>query len=146
QDASRLEECRERLAMRLGESYANGPTNVVKLFDLYKEQTVTVGHRKTLSVKAYEAGAGTKTGDDDSLIGMATGLGETGVPEQVIRLFKAIAVRSAIRLEGKPVDEISVDLFGFSRGAAASRHAIQEILKGRSGGLAQALSEQGITW
>ncbi|WP_228152539.1 phospholipase effector Tle1 domain-containing protein [Marinobacter profundi] len=145
-DPSRLEECRERLAMRLGASYANGLTNVVKLFDLYKEKFSSEMGRKVLTVKAYEAGAGTKSGDDDSYIGMVTGLGETGVIEQVSRLFLAIADRAANQLNGQNVSELSVDLFGFSRGAAAARHATRQILKGREGGLAEAFSKFGLAW
>ncbi|WP_273166334.1 DUF2235 domain-containing protein [Marinobacter sp.] len=145
-DPSRLEECRERLAMRLGESYANGPTNVVKLYDLYRDQDDKDGARRTVTVKAYESGAGTKTGDDDSVLGTATGLGETGVPAQVRRLFRAI-VREIVRVTGKQVIEsLTLDLFGFSRGAAAARHAAQEVLKGKEGELGKFMSAQGLGW
>jgi len=146
EDPSRTEECRTRLAMRLGESYANGPTNVVKLFDLYREQKDIRAGRKTLTIKAYEPGAGTKSGEEDSILGAATGLGETGVPEQVTKLFRAIAEIAKVRLGGEVVSELTVDLFGFSRGAAAARHAAQQILKGADGQLANAFRSQGLNW
>lgn len=145
-DLARLEECRTRLGMRLGESYANGPTNVVKLFDLYQEQKDIEGGRKTLTLKAYEAGAGTKSGEKDSILGAATGLGETGVPEQVKRLFRALAELAKVRLGGDFISELSLDLFGFSRGAAAARHAAHQILKGADGQLAEAFRGQGLKW
>jgi len=145
-DPSRLEECRNRLAMRMGESYANGPTNVVKLFDLYKEGEVREGSGREITIKAYEPGAGTKSGEDDSLVGMATGLGETGVPEQVRRLFRKIA-REMVRASGKnEIKSLTVDLFGFSRGGAAARHASNEILKGENGAFGRALAQQDLNW
>lgn len=145
-DPSRLEECRNRLAMRMGESYANGPTNVVKLFDLYEEADFKDRPDRTVIVKAYEPGAGTKSGDEDSLIGAATGLGETGVIEQVRRLFKEAARRILDATEGAKIKTLTVDLFGFSRGAAAARHATNEILKGRNGEMGMALTDEGIGW
>ncbi|WP_188093631.1 phospholipase effector Tle1 domain-containing protein [Marinobacter salinexigens] len=145
-DPSRLEECRDRLAMRMGESYANAPTNVVKLFDLYKEGEATTEAKKTLVVKAYQPGAGTKSGDNDSIIGMATGLGQTGVPAQVAGLFSEAAIRISDIAGRSRIESLTVDLFGFSRGAAAARHAVNEILRGRGGGLADALSRSGLAW
>ncbi|MCG7200150.1 DUF2235 domain-containing protein [Marinobacter pelagius] len=145
-DPSRLEECRTRLAMRLGESYANGPTNVVKLFDLYEEEGFRDGAQRNVTVKAYEPGAGTKSGEEDSLIGAATGLGETGVVEQVKRLFSEAARRILDATEGANIRTLTVDLFGFSRGAAAARHATNEILKGQEGDLGSALFNEGIGW
>ncbi|MGF2736881.1 phospholipase effector Tle1 domain-containing protein [Marinobacter sp. DUT-1] len=145
-DPSRLEECRNRLAMRMGESYANEPTNVVKLFDLYKEEDLKDRSKRTVTVKAYEPGAGTKSGEEDSLIGAATGLGETGVIEQVRRLFNEAARRILDATEGAKIQTLTVDLFGFSRGAAAARHATNEILKGRDGEMGMALIDEGIGW
>ena len=145
-DPSRLEDCQTRLALRLGESYANGPTNVVKLFDLYREDDVIQGSERTVTIKNYEAGAGTRSGHDDSLLGAATGLGETGIPGQLERLFRDCSASAATALSGKQPDTLTVDLFGFSRGAAAARCAASDILKGVSGNLGRALSKHGIRW
>lgn len=145
-DPSRLEECRDQLAMRMGESYANAPTNVVKLFDLYKEGEATTEAKKTHVVKAYQPGAGTKSGESDSIIGMATGLGETGVPAQVERLFSEAALRISDIAGRSRIESLTVDLFGFSRGAAAARHAVNEILRGRGGGMASSLLRFGLAW
>jgi len=146
EDPARLEECRTRLAMRLGESYANQPTNVVKLFDLYYRGAATDHSRTTVFVKAYEPGPGTKTGEEDSKFGAATGLGETGVPAQVSKLFKKL-VREIVRVLGaSEIKSLTLDLFGFSRGAAAARHASNEILKGTHGGLAKAMASEGLDW
>ncbi|SFM49495.1 T6SS phospholipase effector Tle1-like catalytic domain-containing protein [Marinobacter pelagius] len=145
-DPSRLEECRNLLAMRMGESYANGPTNVVKLFDLYDRGAVKRDLRTTLFVKAYEPGPGTKTGEEDSKLGAATGLGDTGVPAQVSKLFRKL-VQEIVRVLGESeIKSLTLDLFGFSRGAAAARHASNEILKGNDGALARAMASKGLDW
>lgn len=77
---------------------------------------------------------------------MATGLGETGVPAQVARLFSEAAIRISDIAGRSRIESLTVDLFGFSRGAAAARHAVNEILRGRGGGMADALSRSGLAW
>lgn len=84
----KLKECLARLRLVMGESYAGEPTNVVKLFDLYQDGNNSEGAEKTITLKAYEPGAGTQSGASDSLEGVATGLGDSGVPAQVKRLFR----------------------------------------------------------
>ncbi|MGO2134748.1 MAG: phospholipase effector Tle1 domain-containing protein [Marinobacter sp.] len=142
----KLKECQTKLRLMLGESYANGPTNVVKLFDLYQERNIPKGTDSTVILKAYEPGAGTKTGASDSLEGMATGLGDTGVPAQVQRIFSEIASQIMLAISRSPTYQLTIDLFGFSRGAAAARHAANEILKGQAGQLGQALAAQQVGW
>lgn len=142
----KLKECQTKLRLMLGESYANGPTNVVKLFDLYQERNIPNGTDNTVILKAYEPGAGTKTGASDSLEGMATGLGDTGVPAQVQRVFSEIASQIMLAISRSPTYQLTIDLFGFSRGAAAARHAANEILKGQAGQLGQALAAQQVGW
>lgn len=145
-DPSRLEDCQTRLTLRLGESYANGPTNVVKLFDLYREGDVKDQGERRVTLKVYQPGVGTRSGDSDSLLGAATGLGETGVQEQVCDAFGKLAREAARVIGSSLIDTLTVDLFGFSRGAAAARHAINEIAKGASGALGHAFAKEGLTW
>lgn len=139
QDPAQRAECEERLKLLMGESYANAPTNVAKLWQLYDDSNRQVSEKGPIVIKIYSPGAGTNTGGDDSIIGMATGLGETGVPQQVRRLFMELA--SLIRNigDGEKEYRIVFDLFGFSRGSAAARHAVNEILKGDGGMLLEAL-------
>ena len=94
----------------------------------------------------YAPGAGTKTGDSDKLYGAATGMGEAGVIQQVNYAFSELTLMVNEGLRGKTIDNLTVDLFGFSRGAAAARHAAHEINQGEKGLLAQLFAENGILW
>lgn len=142
----KLKECQARLRLVMGESYAGEPTNVVKLFDLYQDGNNSEGAEKTITLKAYEPGAGTQSGASDSLVGAATGLGDTGVPAQVERLFSEIAKQIRLTITPGSTYHLTVDLFGFSRGAAAARHAANEILEGPKGGFGRALSDVQLSW
>ncbi|MBS8240585.1 DUF2235 domain-containing protein [Marinobacter lipolyticus] len=146
EDPSKRAECEERLRLLMGESYAGAPTNVAKLWQLYRDSGQSEDETGTVFIKVYSPGAGTKTGGEDSVIGMATGLGETGVPEQVKRLLFNLALQiKDANSEGRAY-RLTVDFFGFSRGAAAARHAVNEILKEREGVLGTALDSEGIAW
>ncbi|HCS26462.1 MULTISPECIES: DUF2235 domain-containing protein [Marinobacter] len=139
-------ECERRLALLLGGSYANEISNVAKLRDLYPEVENEAETMINQSFSVYAPGAGSKTGAPDSLEGMTTGLGETGVTEQVKNGFTEVAERIAILVNERPIAKLTVDLFGFSRGGAAARHAANEIAKGSDGELGQSLAAMGIQW
>lgn len=140
------EECEWRMGLLMGDSYANAVTNVAKLWDSYPENEIesegVITYRRTV----YAPGAGTKTGESDVLYGAATGMGEAGVIRQVSEAFSQLALRLRETLQGRAIDKLTLDLFGFSRGAAAARHAAHEINLGRSGRLAQVLEDNGILW
>src|SRR5690606_5194883 len=142
-DPEAAKACADRLALELGDSYANAPTNVVKLFDLYDESSSS---SKTYHMKVYMPGVGTRTGEGDSAVGMATGLGDTGIAQQVDNLFVEAATRIREDLYGREISTVTFDLFGFSRGAAATRHAVNELLKGEYGQLARIMQGIGLTW
>lgn len=140
------EECEWRLSMLMGGSYANAVSNVAKLWNLYPENERETEGLITYRRTAYAPGAGTKTGDNDVLYGAATGMGEAGVIQQVNHAFSQLALRLREDLQGRAIDRLILDLFGFSRGAAAARHAAHEINLGKSGLLAKVLMENGILW
>ncbi|WP_303293765.1 DUF2235 domain-containing protein [Marinobacter sp. ST-43] len=142
-DPEAAKACADRIALELGDSYANAPTNVVKLFDLYDESPSS---SHTYRMKVYMPGVGTKTGEADSTVGMATGLGETGIAQQVENLFDEAAARIREDLQGREVTTVTFDLFGFSRGAAATRHAVNELSKGKEGQLAKIMHDMGMKW
>ena len=141
-----IEECQVRLGLLLGESYANEPTNVVKLFSLYKDGEEVADGVKKVFIKVYEPGAGTRSGGEDSVWGMATGLGETGVQAQVEKAFEEVAYRLNAEVDISKVRSVQFDLFGFSRGAAASRYAANEILSGPEGALGRIFRDKGVFW
>jgi len=140
------EECEQRLSLMLGASYANAASNVAKLWDLYVEDEKEEEGTSTYRFSVYAPGAGTKSGEGDVLYSAATGMGEAGVIEQVKRAFKTVAETTKRLAEGLPIDRLTVDLFGFSRGAAAARHAAHEINQGESGLLAKILAQNHIPW
>jgi len=111
-------------------SYANARSNVSLLKDLYypggdryDERNACGGYAKRYS-RLYVQGIGTSDDEEDDLWGMAMGVGERGVENRVIRA--ALDVGQIInRLSpGIEPEEIVLDVFGFSRGAAAARHFV----------------------
>ncbi|MBN7768558.1 DUF2235 domain-containing protein [Marinobacter daepoensis] len=146
-------ECEQRMGLMLGDSYANAASNVAKLWDLYVEDEKEEEGFITYRRKVYVPGAGTKTGEDDVLYSAATGMGEAGVIPQVTGAFtrltrevKRVLQTTSTDLRNKPVERLTIDLFGFSRGAAAARHTAHEINQGEDGLLAQILAGSGILW
>ncbi|MBE0487043.1 DUF2235 domain-containing protein [Marinobacter sp.] len=129
-----------------GGSYANAPSNVAKLADLYTELDDVEENFIIHRMAHYAPGIGTKTGDKDSLIGMTSGGGETGIVSQVKQAFDEIAKRiNRLDLSGS-ISSLTFDLFGFSRGAAFSRHAAHEINRGVKGALGRAHNQYSIDW
>lgn len=115
-------------------SYANGITNIWRLHELYrndvdKRDAITDG--KFFS-RIYVDGIGTTAGKADTpLLGMAFGTGETGM---IARVEQAISLNIPEQLGifrrkhmDTKISSIEFDVFGFSRGAAAARHFVNEI-------------------
>ncbi|SFI92726.1 T6SS phospholipase effector Tle1-like catalytic domain-containing protein [Jannaschia pohangensis] len=109
-------------------SYDNEASNIAKLFNEYKNEEDAARERNqdgspcVVYDSFYVDGIGTTAGRGDSNIGFATGLGRTGVNQRVARTIEHISMRLAqISAE---IDEVILDVFGFSRGAAAARHFV----------------------
>lgn len=110
-------------------SYDKHYTNIYRLFTLYHPNTVESNHSQQ---GIYISGAGTHSGQADSISGFAIGEGKSGI---IAKTDKAItelsaALRQIIR-RGKAngqVTHLMFDLFGFSRGAAAARHFANRVL------------------
>ncbi|MBF8638310.1 DUF2235 domain-containing protein [Pseudomonas fulva] len=106
-----------------GASYDNALSNVALLHDLYAQQPEDDGQRVVL--KHYVQGIGTQAGEDDDIYASATGRGRTGIQARVEQALADIAALLRDWQQGHRqtrIERISVDLFGFSRGAAAARH------------------------
>jgi hypothetical protein len=110
-------------------SYKNARSNVSLLKDLYKAGAAhdtrnSCGGYKTRYRRLYVEGIGTSKGKGDALFGKALGMGATGVEQRVYDTFVQIG---RIVTEASPKSEpteIIIDVFGFSRGAAAARYFI----------------------
>ncbi len=122
-------------------SYGNAPSNVARLFDLYQDDAPRslAKDERSASIKAYLEGIGTSSGEEDSVYGQGTGMGDTGVVARVMQSPNTISLQLNLFTESNPevqVDALEFDIFGFSRGAAAARHFANELLKDNGGVLA----------
>jgi Uncharacterized alpha/beta hydrolase domain (DUF2235) len=97
-------------------SYDNAISNVAHIWDGLN------GEKDSPDPLIYVEGIGTTTHEADSLIGYALALGSTGVEEKVNKAFRQldIDVRKQRKKSGLPAI-LELNVFGFSRGAAAAR-------------------------
>lgn len=122
---------KKRLQTRYGssiESYQNDYTNVVKLENTLQLKAGDYDKH----VKLYVEGQGTERYTTDSTLGYAFGCDDTGVVKKVEQGLESLLRRlgnelsSLIRDAGSDKEnliiEITLDAFGFSRGAAAARY------------------------
>ncbi|MDO7925990.1 DUF2235 domain-containing protein [Pseudomonas sp. KFB-139] len=125
-------------------SYGNDTSNIARLYDLYRDQAdITIdSDAEEAALKVYIEGIGTISGGTDSLYSQGSGRGETGVLARVEQT-QTLIFSSMRRLKEKnpnlKIRRIEVDIFGFSRGAAAARHFANNVLKGSQSLLAKAL-------
>lgn len=122
-------------------SYGNDVTNVARLYGLYTDQTAEVLplDAEHASLAVYLEGVGTASGSADSLYSQGTGRGDTGVLARVLQCPEKILEQIRFFRQNNPdalINKIEVDIFGFSRGAAAARHFANDLLKGESSLLA----------
>ncbi|QIR07888.1 phospholipase effector Tle1 domain-containing protein [Salinivibrio costicola] len=124
-------------------SASNELTNVYKLFELYQNPSREfIDTYQTIPMKEYITGIGTGNDKsilpaDESNLGLATGTGEYGIISKVYFASSKISdrlneVKELISVYSENVDginKIQFDVFGFSRGSAAARHFINNILK-----------------
>jgi len=102
------------------DSYSNEFTNVARGYD-----AIDAGAKNQVSW--YIEGVGTENEKSDSILkGVAQGTGDTGVVAKVAKGCKkgAEAVSQKFKNLQKPINILTVNVFGFSRGAAAARHFI----------------------
>ncbi|KRE89409.1 hypothetical protein ASG87_03455 [Frateuria sp. Soil773] len=133
--------------MAADRSYLGGETNIGRLFKLYPDNVSNPDEPLTdrFFIARYIDGSGTTSGEPDSdLYGMAQGTGATGIASRVeheltIGLREAFNTFQAGHADAW-ITGIRFDVFGFSRGAAAARHAIHQINLRQRGPLAYAIA------
>nr|WP_262903322.1 DUF2235 domain-containing protein [Hymenobacter psoromatis] len=106
-------------------SFAGGYSNVSILERLNRKREL---EKKEISL--YIEGIGTFNDMKDSTLGYAIGTGEAGIEMRV--LIGAMRVAESIAMILKDEDEayieqVTVDVFGFSRGSAAARYFISKL-------------------
>ncbi len=113
---------------RVTSSFSNGLTNVARLHALYPDGRMAGA--AIPSVAIYTEGTGTRDGQADDLIGLAFGVGASGVRAKINRALQdqlPAALAQLARHWPQPLRGVRVDLFGYSRGAAAARDAANQI-------------------
>lgn len=107
-----------------GGSYTNGHTSVARLARAYKNQRYVRDGKQHRSFGEYFEGSGMLSGEEDYTCGLALGIGRTGCLAQAHRgcvtLFEH--VNNLKNAQNNRLEEVQVDVFGFSRGAATARH------------------------
>ncbi|MGE8324992.1 T6SS phospholipase effector Tle1-like catalytic domain-containing protein [Pseudomonas urmiensis] len=129
-------------------SYANAPSNVALLHQLYPTGLAELPDGALRHCfKLYVEGIGTTRGAQDSLYHQLTGRGSTGVKARVAQAVRAIVEQLLGWRQAYPGGRtvtLEFDLFGFSRGAAAARHLVNDLRLGEKSQLAQALASLAI--
>jgi len=108
-------------------SYENDYTNVEKI-ERYIDASQDKEYGTKLSI--YIEGPGTEDEESDQARGYAFGTGPTGIEKKVFKGLRKAVDRISKHVEaGSIIDKLTLDVFGFSRGAAGARNFIHEALK-----------------
>ena len=130
-------------------SYDNGRTNIAimephieDLGDLYKDYNIVC--------KQYIAGQGALSLKKDTFRGYALGGGESGVADRadegITAAVNVIMSHDDFEFEEHYIEKLTIDVFGFSRGAATARYAIHVIHEGRGALLQEGNNEAAYEW
>ena len=104
------------------DSYNGGYSNVSILENTNRRRRLA---QRQISV--YIEGIGTENDAGDALLGSAIGTGSTGIPPRVLKGIRLIGSQISKILERRQdayIEKITIDVFGFSRGAAAARYFV----------------------
>lgn len=98
-------------------SYENGYSNVAAL------SYMAIEDKTNKIVKEYIEGEGTEDDQIGDPMGFAFGSGDTGIPVKVSKGFTKIneKINGVYKKDEEYVKELTIKVFGFSRGAAAAR-------------------------
>lgn len=147
------DECSSELSQLMEGSYLNAETNVSKLETLYFKGAIEQDGSPTHRLSVYVSGVGTKFGEPDDGLSMGLGLGEQGILRKVEEGASDFVVQLT-RSVYEPIDELVLDVFGFSRGAATARHFVSREVYDTTGSLygeykgalVRAFEREGIPW
>ncbi|PKQ62964.1 hypothetical protein BZG01_16400 [Labilibaculum manganireducens] len=129
--------------LKIDDSYANDYSNVARLFKNYDDdptnKDVRTGCRYIEGIGTTSNGedildedgkkVGVNLGGDDNKYGGGFGDGATGIDKKVERGCEKLAEACKKIAKDDTIATLTIDVFGFSRGAAAARHFIYEITK-----------------
>ena len=107
-------------------SYLNDESNVSRLERFYKTDD-------TEALKVYVEGIGTDNFEGDAFLSKTMGAFSRGIGDKVNKACKTIVDKlEALKYEDfsdKSIDTLQFDVYGFSRGAAAARHFIYQVMR-----------------
>ncbi|WP_240723689.1 phospholipase effector Tle1 domain-containing protein, partial [Flavobacterium sp. J27] len=118
-------------------SYYNDWSNVARLWKCYDSP-----------LKTYVEGIGTEDREEDATMGFAFGTGSTGIRGKVRKGCENIVdliLKEKNKVSATRVNTLTVDVYGFSRGAAAARNFVHEISKAKYKALLKATGSRGGT-
>lgn len=103
-------------------SYSNDYTNVARMWQCCEQEEYAI----------YVPGMGTDNLMRDSQDGFAFGSGQTGIRARVRNACEQIADKVLKKIDSSPkkdikIAQITLDVFGFSRGAATARNLVYEV-------------------
>ncbi len=126
---------------KMDNSYENDHTNVEKI-ERYMETSEDKDYDKKLSI--YIEGPGTEDEKSDVRRGYALGTGATGIEAKVLRgIVKSIETMTGQVETDSIIDKLTLDVFGFSRGAAGARNYIFAALK-EDGSIREGMEGEGV--
>ncbi|MGJ8737163.1 T6SS phospholipase effector Tle1-like catalytic domain-containing protein [Zobellia laminariae] len=105
-------------------SYYNDHSNVSRIEPFYEE----INEEKYKQFSLYIEGIGTENYKKDSpKLGGGMGMGPTGVRAKVLKGCEELGTKAKKYVKDLKVNRLTIDVFGFSRGAAAARNFVHEI-------------------
>ena len=127
-------------------SYDNGRTNIA----IMEPHLMETAENYDVFLKTYIEGQGTFDLKGDSLVGYALGGGASGVADRadegISRAVNLIWAHEEIDKEQHYIEQLTIDVFGFSRGAATARYAIHVTLEGRGASVDEFSGEVMYQW
>ena len=119
-----------------GGSYQNDLSNVARLEKFYDVENLAPTHVVT---KVYVEGVGTQNGDDDDISSAKDGEGVSGIRAKIKSSIKDIGEKINLIVEERDIEELTFNVYGFSRGAATARNFVHEITQQKG-----AIKEKGL--
>ncbi len=107
-----------------GGSYTDDESNISRTEPYYFKGDID---KNSIQIRLYIEGIGTQDGKGDSRLGKGLALNHTGVRAKVKIACRRAANLIKDKIGDTLINKITVDTFGFSRGAAAARNFVYEI-------------------
>ena len=140
------EDCSSEVSQIMEGSYLNAETNVSKLERMYQQgQLQSDEWEQVHRISTYVSGVGTKSGESDDGPSMGLGLGEQGILKKIDEGCSYFLFQLKRNVTDR-IDELVLDVFGFSRGAATARHFISREVNDENRALAKAFKQAGFPW